>query len=285
MIAPKPHGVPKPHALERSRTMTIAIGIRSNDGIVLAADRQNTWGGGQKTDEGKVRFSWRADPYSGFALTGAGAGANLDAVGNKMADWFLATEERREKEFANQIEQLHCDFYQQKVMPFAATDIQRVDYGLIIGHSGKDSFARLWWTEGLTINTEQTYAAVGIGAAFANSLLSKLWMPLPTTEVITLAAFVINEVKGSVEGCGLGTDIIAISRGRPWTVTREDIEEMEKAFKLFRYGERNHFHKCMGHDMSKSPFLQQVTEKYKDYETQISTTITRLASQRLGGQP
>lgn len=263
--------------------MTIAIGVRSVDGIVFAADRQATWGL-QKTNEGKIQLAWRIEPYGGIVVTGAGASSSLDAFADIVTAWFRGTpaSELDANSFPASLEQLHCDFYQQKVMPFAGHDIGRADYSLILGHSGAETHPKLWSTDGFVMNTESNFAAVGVGAATAKAILAKLWILLPTEEAITLAAFVIDEVKRGIDGCGLSTDIYSLSRGRPWIVPDEDVKEMETAFDLYRRGERNHFHECMGH--APSDHLTYAIQAYQGYRDRVREIVMRLASQRLKGR-
>lgn len=52
--------------------MTIALGLRANDGIVLCADTQQTISGYIKTYDGKVDITAYNDPRVVVAMAGAG---------------------------------------------------------------------------------------------------------------------------------------------------------------------------------------------------------------------
>jgi CubicO group peptidase (beta-lactamase class C family) len=80
--------------------MTIAIGILATDGIVVAADTQESFGsiGQMTTDANKITIGELNDPSSGLpprctAASGAGSAGYLDSFMPKVVDWFNRTKE------------------------------------------------------------------------------------------------------------------------------------------------------------------------------------------------
>src|SRR5437667_12469328 len=94
-----PHPLPKPRPQVRRlpgrKRMTIAIGLLATDGVVIAADTQESAGypGDMKSSGTKILGALRSDasnpPVTGaFAVSGAGTVGNLDAVNQKLAESF-----------------------------------------------------------------------------------------------------------------------------------------------------------------------------------------------------
>src|ERR1700719_1125175 len=100
MIGPKPHPSPRPQPerLPKRKRMTIAIGLRARDGIVIAADREE--GDGYLTNErGKILQVFRGMPPIGWiTVTGAGDGPALDEVSKLLGDVFCAEGDRTSTE-------------------------------------------------------------------------------------------------------------------------------------------------------------------------------------------
>ena len=261
--------------------MTIAIGIVAMDGLVVAADRQETVGY-QKNSQGKVTWAWKADPRSSLIVSGAGDGACLDSIGAKLKDWFLDEKEEDIKKIASFIETMNQDFYSTKVLPVTGNpDEYGPDYSLLMAGSVR-GVKRLWTTDKLVLNTAPVFDAVGIGAATAKALLGKLFAFTPVINAINLAAFVLHEVKKSVNLCGLETDIAYIWNDAPQFIDSKDIREMEDAFDILSAVERGEFHYCIGSDASSDPRLSHADVKQR--RTQVREIFTKLNDKRSAEQ-
>jgi hypothetical protein len=228
--------------------MTIALGLIADDGVVIAADRQETEGE-RKKDERKVGSLW-APGIGSFIVSGAGNGPYIDSMitrlhvcfGAKVWKWGDA------EEMTGSFKDSHSKFYSDSVLPFAGYQpYERPDYELLFGCSIKDRHL-LWYSHKLTLNRVEGYRAVGIGASTAESLLKKFYVArLPLRVAISLAAFVVYEVKNSVEGCGFGTDVMFTEYGTPpSSITPQMMMQMETAFSQFRLLERDDLYKCIG---------------------------------------
>ncbi len=283
MIAPKPPYPPKitPRRLERRLSLTIAIGVIASDGIVIAADRQES-SGYQKTDEGKITGMWKANPFGSVIITGSGASSSLDSISAKLRSWFH-DESISDRQFPEGLELSHRTFYESNVMPIARYDNERVDYSLIVGYASPRT-RKIWYTDALNLVEVEDYWAVGMGAPAAKAILSKLWLPLPVSEAVNLAAFALSEVKASTDYCGLGSDLTYTTAGQMVSVSDDDVEEMERAFAKFRISERTHFHRCMGHD-DQSPFMKNISGRCEDYEGRVRAVMAELTSKRPIARP
>ncbi len=229
--------------------MTIALGIIADDGVVIAADRQET-DGDQKKDNRKIDSLW-AIPVGALVVAGAGDGPYIDSMttrlqycfGEEASDPSIDVEEMTMKFRAS-----HSAFYSEAVLPFAGYQpYERPDYELLFGCS-IGARHLLWYSHKLTLNQAQGFRAVGVGASTAESLLKKFYvLRLPLKIVISLAAFVVYQVKNSVEGCGFETDILFTKVGiPPCHVSPLAVKQMEEAFAKYRLLERDELYKCIG---------------------------------------
>jgi len=76
--------------------MTIALGLRANDGIVLCADTQKTISGYIKTYDGKIDLHAYNDPRVVVAIAGAGTEDYIDTAQQTLLNDF--SEELRQSE-------------------------------------------------------------------------------------------------------------------------------------------------------------------------------------------
>jgi predicted proteasome-type protease len=226
--------------------MTISIGLMADNGIVLAADRQET-AGYQKTDTGKISANFKPGKGS-LIVTGAGSGTYLDSIAQQILASFSDDDKNKKSvEVAVALNTTNRRFYSETVIPFSSyPDHERPDYALLIGCDVVGSQPALFETDRLAFKSVDDYTAVGLGASTAKTLLSKFYIPrMPTPIAISLAAFVMYEVKASVEGCGLGTDVFYTADHVLQSVRDEEVLQMESAFHLFHLSERENLHYCI----------------------------------------
>lgn len=234
--------------------MTIAIGLIASDGIVLAADREES-DAYQKLDQGKLRGkSIDFPPYDTVVIAGAGSGAYIDAITLQALNWFARSLPVNISDVEKELAQQNKDFYTEHVLPLALyPSEERPDYSLLIG--AKIGPTRvLWTTDALVMNPRDGYAAVGIGATTARALLQKFYAYVPTVSAINLAVYIIGEVKRLVQGCGLDTDVLYACAGGPGKVVGDEVREIEDGLRGFgRVLERANFHRYIGSDLSNDP--------------------------------
>ncbi|MGA2903246.1 MAG: hypothetical protein ABSD98_05425 [Candidatus Korobacteraceae bacterium] len=231
--------------------MTIAIGILATDGIVIAADREES-DGYLKHDRGKIFQTFRGrTPTGSIALTGAGDGPSLDGVCNLLANTFSAEHDIGSDAAEKALVDAHRKYYEETILPFSLQpQLERPDYSLVIGCVGGGlAGSRLFRTSKLGFNSSGDYEAVGVGESVANTWLNKLYDRLPIRHAVKLAAYVIYQVKASVGSCGLGTDIAIVRRDRILeAATPGTVRKWEDAFRYYQTVERNVFHYCIGVD-------------------------------------
>jgi 20S proteasome alpha/beta subunit len=231
--------------------LTIAIGLIANDGIVIAADRQETEGEHKKAQR-KIESLW-ALPVGALLVSGAGDGPYIDTMTERLRFCFGRTQAKDSSiGMTEEFRAVHTAFYSEAVLPFAQyQSYERPDYELLFGCS-TDKNHLLWYSHKVTLNqVDAGFRAVGIGAGAAESLLSKFYVTnLPLKVAIVLAAYVVYEVKNSVEQCGFETDVLFTQANLPPSrVSAQAIQEMEGAFMKFRLAERDDLYQCIGGGM------------------------------------
>lgn len=229
--------------------MTIAIGLIASDGVVIAADRQETEGD-QKKEQRKIDTLW-AGGIGSLVVSGAGNGPYIDSMTTRLQVAFASKiwAWSDNAEMTENFRATHAAFYTDTVLPFAGYQpYERPDYELLFGCSIVAKHHFLWYSHKLTLNRVQGYRAVGVGASTAESLLKKFYVArLPLKVAISLAAYVVYQVKNSVEGCGFATDVLFTqAHTPPCRVSEQTLKEMEDAFAKFRLIERDDLFKMIG---------------------------------------
>jgi 20S proteasome alpha/beta subunit len=201
------------------KPMTINIGIKCSDGIVVASDSQiGFWRGVdvKRVNANKI-YNWD----NRFALSGSGILAQIQTV----VDNVKASIAQREKDQRCQLTKDECEDTIERIMwaLYARYNIQRSQ---AIGADEREHFSPecvfavrstedgnnilclyIVHADG-TLEPEGDYATSGSGAAYAEILLKNFYSDkLKVQEAIKIAAYVINEVKEMDPSCGGPTRI------------------------------------------------------------------------------
>jgi 20S proteasome alpha/beta subunit len=189
--------------------MTIALGIVATDGIVLAADTEDSYGTTAKVAQSKIGFAYHKIAGGTCAVTGAGGGLYIDAVTAELLDAYLGKGEVSRKRLEPILRDVLHRFHALHVIPFGQYPSEdRPSFELIVSHSLKHE-ATLWSTDHSVMHRQKKYAAVGVGAFTAMHLLRRLFTPSTRNvmETAVLAAYVAFEAKELIQGCGQFTQV------------------------------------------------------------------------------
>lgn len=216
--------------------MTIALGILAPDGVVIAADTQESYGTGHaKVGSFKILSRVLRQQQCSFAATGAGWAGHLDALNQELADNFETITDRR------RIEQR----FQEKVLKFHNAHIlpnhvlpreDQPSVALLVGLSSGNGKPGLFASELSAFYRCKYYGAAGVGADHAKLLLSRI---LPQKQHMTarlaalMAAFTVFHVKRHVEGCGIGTHVTVLQDGDGSYIPNEEIDRLESRFERY----------------------------------------------------
>lgn len=217
--------------------MTIALGIIATDGIVVAADRQVTAQNYLKYDEGKVSMHGRMHipgmaerATSELLITGAGSPTSITHIRQGLIEAF----NRRDDIFSISNFRSEVD---EQVKAFhdahAKESDGALDVWMVIGGRDSRGQRKLWITDHGVVNEEASFAAVGAGAMYAQTIMGRLGGLADTAGAVLLAAFVIHEVKNTIDGCGSGTDIYAVSRDGAYVTPSSVINQLSVVFNRY----------------------------------------------------
>src|SRR5579863_8000890 len=160
MIAPKPWTRP----WQVRKRMTIAIGITAINGIVVAADTQETLGS-QKTTESKLLIANHIGS-GGIVTTGAGNSGYLEHINQEICRSFLQRKKWKTDSFFDVLQKKLLSFHHDDVVPYADfPDYERPAIELVIG-AQIDKKMCLWTSEKGALSSARNYCAVGIGRSY-----------------------------------------------------------------------------------------------------------------------
>jgi 20S proteasome alpha/beta subunit len=210
--------------------VTIALGILCCDGAVLAADSQETTHGYWKRRQTKVASSTAGPKQDlSIAVAGAGRAGYVDALVEELLTAASSAAGHWENTLAA-IRQSLVQFHNTHVIPYQA-DLPEVP--LVFALQKGRHVPYLFVTDRSTIAPTHDFAAVGIGAGHALTILNRLGlgrMDLDINTGIALAAYAIHHTKAHVADCGDITEIVAIKRGQTLPIPLDAAEAMDDVF-------------------------------------------------------
>jgi 20S proteasome alpha/beta subunit len=207
----KPH--PKAKRLPKPKRMTICIGMTARDGIVIAADAQETDQYYKRSQQkiltfvGDVSSGENASPPKmGCAFTGAGEAGYLDAFFAYALEGLNtdATQADFKTFLANKVHTFHKKY----LFPLSVSP-SPPEISILVGAYVQYQTC-LFVSHGATLRRAVPYVAVGAGAHFALSLMDNLGDIHDLRHTELLAAYVIGLTKERIEGCGNYTAIVSL---------------------------------------------------------------------------
>jgi hypothetical protein len=193
--------------------MTICIGLFTQEGIVIAADAQESDAYFKRPQQKILTFTGpvivggdHQSPQLACAFTGAGDAGYLDAFFDYAIREISTNVTQRE--FQDYLDERVKVFYERHIFPLAvAADPPEIE--MLIG-----AFCRyqtcMFVTHGSTVRRAFPHGAVGAGAHFALGLINELPRPKDIRHAEILAAYVIGLTKESIEHCGKYTAIVSL---------------------------------------------------------------------------
>lgn len=225
--------------------MTIALGILTHGGVVIAADTEI---GVEylKTGEGKISFSHELSPSyeATLTVTGSGNSGYLNHV-QKDLTRFGVTDSPSKEAIQQYASGYITEFYAKHIIPFSNSGNQPPDIQIIMAHGSDKSSPTMWATENNVLTEYASYVAVGIGEMYARILMDKVFMtfwPMRSRNAILLAAYVVFHVKECIPGCGKETDIVCLRGGAPHFVGRAEVKTLEEIFRRYSQVEATLLH-------------------------------------------
>ena len=196
--------------------MTIAAGFICSDGVVTAADTQESITGFMKGNTQKILTVTTPDWQC--SITGAGYSDYVEMAKQKL--FFSPSENgdhpasHNDSGILDYIEKRAIEIFKTNFAPLAVyPEQERPVAELLISAqlvNGRGTIIR--WN-GAATTRHQDRAFAGNGALLAANLADKLLSverKLSMREMSGLAIFMLKEVKASIDGCGGNTDVLLI---------------------------------------------------------------------------
>lgn len=221
--------------------MTIAIGILADDGVVVAADSQETVQGYWKRSQHKIGGQSIASGDAGSQtrrgclVSAAGRAGYCDNLTNHITDLLRTSKGKSDdaaamtQKIADTVKAFHVDH----VAPYS----DHPDVSLIVGVDYEGS-VELFGTDRGTVTAYPKFHAIGIGSAHALGLLGRLMSysfpsSIDVVSAAILAAFVVKDTKRNVDGCGENTEIAWLYKGRFGSLDNRQTAELDDCFDEF----------------------------------------------------
>jgi 20S proteasome alpha/beta subunit len=226
---------PNPARLPQRKRMTIALGLRANDGIVLCADSQKTISGYIKTYDGKVDLHGYRDPRVIVAIAGAGTEDYIDTAQLMLLNDFDDELKQRGNLHGSipiVLKERFLKFFDEHLARWAYfPERERPTTELLIGVTGQRTWPRIFHCDG-TAFREVSQKAIGDGVLIADQLLNQYGFgDFTVAQLASLAVYILRKVKERVDGCGGETHVIGLRKGFDFALTdHKDIKEMERRF-------------------------------------------------------
>jgi len=228
--------------------VTIALHIEGHGYLLTASDTQESYPTGEKIDSGKIISAGRTDPLGSISVTGAGDAMYIDALSQDIVQMFQKFKGSADG-LEGRVRHIVRAFHNVHVLPLMGRlhDDNLPRYFLLIAATHR-GFRKMWSVDRTLLIESSDFYCVGIGKGLATSLLNRLYPRYATLDSLAiLAAYVIYRVKGSVDGCGLKTEIRFINSSSFGIgfVPQDLIDAWENLFRKYDLLEQEMFYQAM----------------------------------------
>jgi 20S proteasome alpha/beta subunit len=201
--------------------LTIACGLKFAEGVLVCADTEMSYGGELKARATKIfAYEFESNGGSKAIFTYSGA-AHYAKMLIQQCEYIL-----QQQPPERMARQGMLNIIQNELYKFHHKHIYKHPQYQMVGGPDFWLVLALWSpTDGLAIyessdeaivevTDSDMYACIGAGATLARYLLHSLMMHpyLKLADVSTIGTFVLAEVKAWIQGCGGGSELIAIRK-------------------------------------------------------------------------
>jgi 20S proteasome alpha/beta subunit len=212
---------------ERANSMTIAMGFRCRNGVILAADSEIS-GYLAKWQEAKVASTFWT-PDAGLALVYSGDVDYAQMLCEKLRTATLNSKPEYPV-ITDVIEKTVTKFFKGPVAAHPTPNELTVSL-LIALRLANEPDVSLIKTSGTAVTIGHSCEFIGAGAELARYVMSNFYDPAYTTEEgALLAAYVLHEVKENIRGCGGLSTIVAVEPNSFGATRVKDIKKLERKF-------------------------------------------------------
>jgi 20S proteasome alpha/beta subunit len=197
--------------------MTVVVGLKFMEGMVLAADREenDSYLRYQVQKIQRLRF-----PNKMIAgITGDGDAHFIDFSTDKIKGFLLSRPKMSISRIDKGIETVLKEVFQEHIFASNLGAAERPDFGLLIAciQHGKQ---KLFKTKQAAPLEVFDFAASGYGASYAEILIRKFWGTLTLHSAVLLGLHVVQQTQKHVCSVGEGMDIVILKTdGKSATLT------------------------------------------------------------------
>ena len=212
---PIPRYIPE-HGTDRKR-MTVVVGLKFGQDIVLAADREES--------DTYLRYQVQKIQRLGFpnkmvaGITGDGDAHFIDYSIQEISDYLQKHPKIPIARFGKGMESVLQKVFAEHIFATNLQAKERPDFGLLIAcnYRGK---SKLFKTKQAALIEMFDYAASGYGASYAEILLRKYWGTLTLHSAVLLGLYVVQQTQKHVCTVGGGMDVVVLrENGKSATMT------------------------------------------------------------------
>jgi 20S proteasome alpha/beta subunit len=209
--------------------MTIGVGFKCSDGIVLATDTQYTQGP-IKTHGPKLFMSVDL-PELAVVMAGAGSVHFMRRAAEELENAFKSLKPASTEDVRAAAEKALAEFYQRHIYPMPSERQENAGFQFIIGAWTPHGLDLYETQDATVVSAAEGYCNIGMGQYVTEYALGLTTGPVVLTvdKARLVAAFCVKAAKDYVEYCGGQTKIITlqnipphIKRAYPWEVTESE---------------------------------------------------------------
>ena len=191
--------------------VTICAGFKSNFGVTLCADSQETVGV-MKFDAPKLVIRPRVGETSDqvrMLFAGAGDGPFIDKLVDRMWDAALQGPDMKMDEILTRIEDSNIEWHQRIWQLYPPDDRPRAE--ILFAIHASELQVRLFKATGPIINEVDDYAFVGLGGELGAFLAENFRIPTGGIEdEVGASLFILSNAKKYVDSCGGDSQLAAL---------------------------------------------------------------------------
>jgi 20S proteasome alpha/beta subunit len=213
--------------------MTIVAGFRCCDGAILCADTQETISGYAKREVDKIT-NWSVAQYGyTFAIGTAGSGNYADMLKEHLAGALRQFTSFDEQGMKAAITDSLVNFFSTHIWPRNSQDVPQIE-NLIVLHPtdrGNRSFPLLLHTAETAVNdVTHEPRCLGVGSYLAEFILTQYFYRYASKSAgLTMAAYMLKQVREHVEGCGKSSTIVYYGNDGSWEhLTGKRLKSLEE---------------------------------------------------------
>jgi 20S proteasome alpha/beta subunit len=215
--------------------MTVAVGFRCADGIVLAADREVSTPFAKFDGPKAWVYSYpteSSDPILRIGIVGAGDYAFIkfasERIDHHASAWIAQHRIATIDEAIDIVQLIISEIHKQHLYP-AGRPEDRPAIDLLVGIWVAGAGWRLVRTSLTAVTNVWNYEAIGTGSDLANFLVRRFYIDqIPISSAMFWASYVLMHAKHYVPGCGGSSDVIAMLDTGAGKIQRETISKYEQ---------------------------------------------------------